>query len=306
MGARVLDATRVQGGKTSVRVAVNMDMWTKGYIVTIGLNAEDIVVQRAIHAKQADASSASLANIPPGMRSFSFMLDDEPVEMPAFAVVFETEVWHGVAAVACSPPASSPPPPSPQARGKGSGKGDGNGGGGGTAYPLNGNDADGDGDGDAFSYGADYSSVAPRGGGSSGGGTSSGGGGGTAIVGLLVGIATLITVVALVLRHKGGLAALAPALAKELARRGGGSAHSQAKVAAEETASMVNGVTVEDDEPTPQSQGRVGSLSELGLRDLPDRRDVDEAEDAGAESVVSARAASIILGRPESMVNGGK
>ena len=69
---------------------------------------------------------------------------------------------------------------------------------------------------------------------------------------------------------------------------------------------MVNGVTVEDDEPTPKGRSKVGSLSELGLHDLPDRRHVDEDEDAGAESVVSARAASIILGRPESMVNGGK
>ena len=66
--------------------------------------------RRHQHGDAIHATATDEPGVPGAMRAISFALGEEPVEMPAFAVVLEAEVWGGLKGVACSAPAKSPPP----------------------------------------------------------------------------------------------------------------------------------------------------------------------------------------------------
>jgi len=93
---------------TSVRVAVTLDNWINGYLVTLGVDGEALQVSRVAHATQRQQGPLLDAT-----RSFSFALGEEPVEMSAFAVIFESRRWGGLVAMSCSAVALPPPPPPP-------------------------------------------------------------------------------------------------------------------------------------------------------------------------------------------------
>ena len=105
--AKVVSNSQGGTGKSTVRIVVTMDAWSKGYVVTLGLSGEALLVTHAIHAIPQPQGPL----LPDAMRSFSFKLEDEPIELPAFAVVLETRSWGRIAALTCSAPVKSPPPP---------------------------------------------------------------------------------------------------------------------------------------------------------------------------------------------------
>ena len=78
--AKVLDVQSKPSGSTSIRVVVTVDNWVEGYLVTIGVDGDGIVMSRAVHATQKPGGASG---------TFTFALGEEPVEMPAFAVVLE-------------------------------------------------------------------------------------------------------------------------------------------------------------------------------------------------------------------------
>lgn len=92
---------------TSFRIAVSLDNWIDGYLVTLGVDGDAVEVNRAAHAtpKPEGPSLEGAAS------SFTFALGEEPVEMAAFAVVLSAGRWGGLVAMSCSPPQSPPPPP---------------------------------------------------------------------------------------------------------------------------------------------------------------------------------------------------
>lgn len=93
---------------TSVRIAVTLDNWIDGYVVTLGVNGDALAVTRAAHAIPKERGP-TVAN---AERSFSFALGEEPVEMSAFAVILQARSWGGLVSMTCSS-ATAPPPPSP-------------------------------------------------------------------------------------------------------------------------------------------------------------------------------------------------
>jgi hypothetical protein len=98
--AKVLDVQQTPAGKVSVRIAVTLDTWIDGYLVSIGMEGDGIEVTRAIHA----------AHKMNGM-THTFSLGEEPIEMSAFAVVLEAHRFRGVTSMTCQAPASPPPTP---------------------------------------------------------------------------------------------------------------------------------------------------------------------------------------------------
>lgn len=102
-------SARVLQGATSssVRVAVTLDNWINGYLVTLGVDGDALQVTRAAHATPRQQGPL-LAD---AMRSFTFELGEEPVEMSAFAVIFECRRWGGLVGMSCSAAAVPPPPP---------------------------------------------------------------------------------------------------------------------------------------------------------------------------------------------------
>lgn len=106
--ARIVDA-HFDGGKTVVRIAVTVRDWEEGATITLGLNGDGLLVTRAVHASPASGG----ALLPEAARSFSFTLTDEPIEMPAFAVVLDAQRWGSLVSLACS---RKPPPKQPAPR----------------------------------------------------------------------------------------------------------------------------------------------------------------------------------------------
>ena len=100
--ARIVDVHDV-AGKSSVRIAVEVDNWIQGSLVTLGLDGDGLMVTRVIHAtpqQQPDVIDD---------RSFTFVLGDEPVEAAAFAIVLQAQRWSRLVTMSCRRP--SPPPP---------------------------------------------------------------------------------------------------------------------------------------------------------------------------------------------------
>ena len=100
--AKVLDVQSKPSGSTSIRVVVTVDNWVEGYLVTIGVDGDGIVMSRAVHATQKPGGASG---------TFTFALGEEPVEMPAFAVVLEARNFRGLVSMGCQVGAPSPPPP---------------------------------------------------------------------------------------------------------------------------------------------------------------------------------------------------
>jgi hypothetical protein len=302
--ARVLPTQTANGASVlSVRVAVQLDNWIKGYVVTLGVDGDALQVTRAAHATPKQQGPL-LAN---AERSFSFALGEEPVEMAAFAAVFEAQRWNGLVAMSCSPEAKPPPPPPPviaavTRHGKGGGSssanyyGDDSGKGGG-----------GDDDGDsASSYGDGPKPAKPRSTGAKLEAGAGGGSGGSMVAGGLIMLLTLAAMVGFVM-YRGSMASVREMVAKvreaaSAAKPGAPARKERVNMHDDETESMV-AANLDDEEARREPHDRIAngdqpkggtiSLAKLGAISEPT---MDEDEDL---RVGEARAASVILGRPE-------
>jgi len=109
----VLRVTHSGSSPTEVRIAINLDQWIEGYIVTLGILGDALQVKQAVKASAFAAGPQTLADY-----SFSFQLAERPTELLAFAVVLQGQAFDRIMSLSCSqatqsvkPPPSPPPPP---------------------------------------------------------------------------------------------------------------------------------------------------------------------------------------------------
>jgi len=102
--ARVVDV-RQTGATATVRIAVDVNRWLQGAVVTLGVDGTALVVSRTIRA----TATTHGPTLEVAMRSFSFSLGEEPIEASVFAVVLEGQHWGGLIAVDCSSNSRSAP-----------------------------------------------------------------------------------------------------------------------------------------------------------------------------------------------------
>jgi len=112
--AEVLKVSHGGSSPTEVRIAVNLDTWVEGNIVTLGILGEGLRVKQAVKATSFEGGPETLADF-----SFSFKLLETPSELMAFAVVLQGEAFDRIMSLSCSKPPQrklSPPPfpPSPR------------------------------------------------------------------------------------------------------------------------------------------------------------------------------------------------
>ncbi|KAL1523755.1 hypothetical protein AB1Y20_018681 [Prymnesium parvum] len=95
-------------GRSEVKIAVKLDTWVEGFIVTLGLMGDDLQPKPAIRATLLDDGPSTIADY-----SFSFELEEEPEELLAFVAVVEGELFDRIISLSCSPPKVKRSPPSP-------------------------------------------------------------------------------------------------------------------------------------------------------------------------------------------------
>lgn len=276
-GCALGGSARVLPGATSssVRIAVTLDSWIDGYLVTLGVDGDGLEVTRAAHA----VPYAHGPTIAGATRSFSFALGEEPVEMSAFAVILQTSSFGGLIAMTCSADASPPPPPPIHVVATRTGKA-----GGVSHAAAYYDDAPGGNEGTvsdaSSSYGGSSNAHAPH-------STTShvsapsvpadeqGGAGGSALIGLILVLATMATIGALVVRPGGmlrtyldrarGDAIGTPAPRNEFGRAKRSNDH------AGETESMVGGPMDDEEDGLPLDQSATRGSGRRAVTSLDDQ-----------------------------------
>ncbi len=97
-------------GLQSVRLVVIVESWVKGRTVTISTIGDGVTIKHVVHATLATGGGGAAPSGQPDTASFTFTLQEEPIEMSAFAVVAEARHWGGIAFVSCAAARASPPP----------------------------------------------------------------------------------------------------------------------------------------------------------------------------------------------------
>lgn len=100
--------TTSASGSTEARIAVNLDQWIEGYVVTLGVLGDSLQVKQAVKATVFEAGPQTLADY-----SFSFRLGERPPELLAFAVVLRGAAFDSIMSLSCSQAIARPPPPPP-------------------------------------------------------------------------------------------------------------------------------------------------------------------------------------------------